>query len=132
MAHERSGPPIPGPKVKAIADKCRCGCVSFGYASDNAARINATTCAWWCQLVSLGRNPHPAGLTYVLRGLDKDADTAFVGGSFDSEDDSLAVGVRFVEVCEVGWWRDGQVVERGYWAGRVGGCGGGRDGCHGS
>lgn len=61
----------------------------------------------------------------------QDADAAFVGRSFDSEDDGLTVGIRFVEVWEVGWWRDGQVVERGNGAGWVAGCGGGRDGCHG-
>jgi len=56
----------------------------------------------------------------------EDADSAFVGGSFDAEDDGLAGGVGFVEVGEVGWWRDGEVVEWGYGAGWVGGCGGGR------
>jgi len=56
----------------------------------------------------------------------EDADAAFVGRSFDSEDDGLlTVGIRFVEVCEVGWWRDGQVVEWGDGAGWVAGCGGG-------
>ena len=62
----------------------------------------------------------------------EDADTAFIGRSFDSEDDCLAVGVWFVEIREVRRWRDGKVVERGYWTGWVGSCGGGRDGCHGS
>jgi len=37
----------------------------------------------------------------------EDADSAFVGGSFDAEDDGLAGGVGFVEVGEVGWWWDG-------------------------